>query len=30
MGNSKKNKEIFTDPTNDYDVIMEVSDNQYP
>lgn len=28
MGNSKKNKEAFTDPSNPYDVIMEVSDNQ--
>lgn len=30
MGNSKKNKEVFTDPTNPYEVIMEVSDNQQP
>jgi hypothetical protein len=27
MGNSKKNKEVFTDPDNPYEVIMEVSDN---
>lgn len=30
MGNSKKNKEVFTDPDNPYEVIMEVSDNQQP
>ena len=28
MGNSKKNTQVFTDPTNPYEVIMEVSDNQ--
>jgi len=28
MGNSKKNKAVFTDPSNKYEVIMEVSDNQ--
>lgn len=28
MGNSKKNTEVFTDPDNPYEVIMEVSDNQ--
>ena len=30
MGNSKKNKAVFTDPDNPYEVIMEVSDNQQP
>lgn len=30
MGNSKKNKNVFTDSNNPYDVIMEVSDNQQP
>lgn len=28
MGNSKKNKNAFSDPSNPYDVIMEVTDNQ--
>ena len=28
MGNSKKNEEVFTDPENPYEVIMEVADNQ--